>query len=232
MIANRRTLGVLIALLGLTITACERKGTAVPDRPPAGLRFLALGDSYTIGESVPPAQRWPAHLARRLQKRGIAFSEIQYVATTGWTADELSRGIDAAQPSGTFDLVTLLIGVNNQYRGLPVRDFRPQFVELLDRAVAFAGGRKQRVIVVSIPDWGVMPFAEGRDRARIASEIDAFNDVCRDESAARGVRFVDITAISRRAATQPALAADDGLHPSGRQYDAWAQEIATGADMK
>jgi lysophospholipase L1-like esterase len=123
-------------------------------------------------------------------------------------------------------MVSLLIGVNNQYRGRSAESFRPEFVALLKRAIGFAGGDLKRVFVVSIPDWGIMPFAEGRNRAQIAREIDSFNSVCREEAARAGVQFIDITPISRGATTQPGLAASDGLHPSGMQYKLWAERIA------
>src|SRR5688572_4092780 len=138
------------------------------------MRFLAVGDSYTIGEAVAPADRWPEQLAALLRARGIDVDEIEIVATTGWTTDELDAGIDRAGPRGSFDLVSLLIGVNNQYRGLPLDEYRDQFRRLLDRAIDFVGGERSRVLVLSIPDWGVTPFAAGRERARIADEIDAF----------------------------------------------------------
>jgi hypothetical protein len=140
-------------------------------------RFLALGDSYTIGEGVAAAERWPVQLAARLRGRAVDVADPEIVATTGWTTDELAAGIEEADPSGPYDLVSLLIGVNNQYRGLPVDGYREQFRDLLGVAIAFAHGDPSHVIVLSIPDWGVTPFAEGRDRAEIAKLIDAFNDV-------------------------------------------------------
>jgi len=185
--------------------------------------FLALGDSYTIGEGVDSAARWPVALARALRASGVPIQDPVVVARTGWTTQELSAGIDLAAPSGTYDLVSLLIGVNNQYRGREVEEYRSQLAELVSRSVAFAGGDPSRVLVLSIPDWGVTPFAEGRDRARIALEIDAFNEVNRRESEAAGVRYVDITGISREAARRPELLAADGLHPSGAMYDLWVE---------
>jgi lysophospholipase L1-like esterase len=184
------------------------------------IRFLALGDSYTIGESVAPSDRWPNRLARALR-----IPEPQIIAKTGWTTDELSAAIDAANPKGPFDLVTLLIGVNNQYRGRSADEYRQQFAALLERAIGFAGGSAQRVVVVSIPDWGVTPYAAGRDRARIASEIDRFNAIGRDETARAGARWVDITPISLRAAAEPTLIAPDGLHPSAAMYAEWVKLI-------
>ncbi|MEO8381897.1 MAG: SGNH/GDSL hydrolase family protein [Acidobacteriota bacterium] len=182
-------------------------------------RYLALGDSYTIGESVAEAERFPNQLARQL---GIA--EPRIIAKTGWTTDELNAAIDAANVTGTYDLVTLLIGVNNQYRGRDAEEYRREFAALLQRAISFAGGDAGKVIVVSIPDWGVTPFAEGRDRAKIGSEIDQFNAINREETRRAGARYADITPISRRA--DPSLVAPDGLHPSGKQYGEWAKVVA------
>lgn len=192
--------------------------STVSERP----RYLALGDSYTIGESVPAEERFPSHLAREL-----GLGEPQIIAKTGWTTDELNAAIDAANPKGPFDLVTLLIGVNNQYRGRDAEQYRREFAALLQRAIGFAGGDPSKVIVVSIPDWGVTPFAEGRDRAKIASEIDLYNRVNFEETAKARAKYVHITLISR--GTDPALVAPDGLHPSGSQYGQWAKLIAAAA---
>ncbi|MGW8265775.1 MAG: SGNH/GDSL hydrolase family protein [Longimicrobiales bacterium] len=189
---------------------------------PDPLPFLALGDSYTIGEGVDSALRWPVHLARRLRDAGIPVEDPLIIARTGWTTDELDAGIDEAGPEGPFALVSLLVGVNNQYRGREVEEYRGQFQGLLARAIGLAGGDPGRILVLSIPDWGVMPFAEGRDRAAISDKIDRFNRVGREECNALGVAYVNVTGISREAASDPALAAEDGLHPSGLQYGLWA----------
>ncbi|HJU38271.1 MAG TPA: GDSL-type esterase/lipase family protein [Tahibacter sp.] len=200
---------------------------ATPATHAGDLTFLALGDSYTIGEGVAPAARWPMRLAQRLRADGIALGDPQIVATTGWTTDELSAAIDAAALAPPYDLVTLSIGVNNQYRGCGVDEYRAEFRVLLDRAIGFAGSRPDRVVVVSIPDWGVTTFGRGsgRDVAQIARELDAFNAVNREEAARRGVAWADVAAISRRAGDAGDQLADDGLHPSGRQYDAWLTAI-------
>lgn len=190
-----------------------------------GARFLALGDSYTVGEGVSPEERWPSLLAAALRERGTEVEEPVLVARTGWTTDELSAGIDAAGPRGPFALVTLLIGVNDQYRGRSAEEYRGGFRALLERAVSLAGGRPGRVVTVSIPDWGVTPFAAGRDRARIGEEIDAFNAANREVSGELGTRWVDVTPPSRRAASGAGLLAPDGLHPSGRMYSAWVERI-------
>ncbi|MBT8396769.1 MAG: SGNH/GDSL hydrolase family protein [Gemmatimonadetes bacterium] len=190
---------------------------------PDSAKFLALGDSYTIGESVEPFQRWPVQLAARLTNLGVPTEDPRIIARTGWTTDELSAGIVEAGIRGTYDIVSLLIGVNNQYRGRDLEEYRSEFLDLLSQAVAFAGGDPKKVLVLSIPDWGVTPFAEGRDRVGIATEIDAFNAVNRIESESAGVSYLDITPISREAASNPGLIADDGLHPSGAMYARWAE---------
>lgn len=192
------------------------------------MSYLALGDSYTIGEGVPEAGRWPLQLAAALRDEGIALAEPQIIARTGWTTDELSAAIDAAQPQAPFAFVSLLIGVNNQYRGRDVAEYRDQFSALLERAIALAGGRADRVLVLSIPDWGVTPFAaaqyaqqRGRDGARIARELDGYNAAARAVCAANGVAFVDITPVSRARGDEAAMLVDDGLHPSAAMYAQW-----------
>jgi lysophospholipase L1-like esterase len=198
-------------------------GSRVPGDIQLSRRVLALGDSYTIGESVDPSQRWPNQLADLLRDCGIAVDDPEIIARTGWTTDELSRAIDRADPAGPYALVTLLIGVNNQYRGRDAEEYRTEFAALLERAIGFAGRTPQRVIVLSIPDWGVTPFARKRNRASIAKAIDRFNAINREESQRAGVHYVDITPGSRAAALDPALIAGDGLHPSGRMYAEWAR---------
>ena len=169
--------------------------------------------------------RWPVQLARRLREEGIDIAEPEIIARTGWTTGQLLAAIDAASPRGPYDLVTLLIGVNNQFRGLDVDDYRVELAELLQQAVVLAGGKPSRVVVLSIPDWGVTPFAEGADRSQIAREIDLFNAVKREETSVAGVAYVDITPISREALTEPSLLADDGLHPSGEMYRDWTDLV-------
>lgn len=189
------------------------------------LTYLALGDSYTIGESVPENERWPVQLADKLSKNGVLVSSPRIIAKTGWTTDELKVGIAATNVLGTYDLVSLLIGVNNQYRGRDAEQFRTEFNGLLDQAVGFAGGNAKKVFVVSIPDWGVTPFAKGRDQAKVAKEIDAYNAIKKTETEKRGILYVDITPISRQATSDTALIANDGLHPSGKMYGLWVEQI-------
>ncbi|MCX7616576.1 GDSL-type esterase/lipase family protein [Tepidiforma sp.] len=186
------------------------------------LRLLHLGDSYTIGEGVASHERWPEQLAARLRAEGLDLDPPRIIATTGWTTAELATAIDAGPPAGSFDLITLLIGVNDQYRGLPAdAAYRGRIDSLLRRAVSFAVGDARRVIVLSIPDWGVTPFAAGRDRAAIAAAIDTFNAVNRAAAEAAGAGWLDVTAVSREAAADPALLAADGLHPSAAMYARW-----------
>ncbi len=195
------------------------------------IHYLALGDSHTIGESVPTEARWPDQLARLLatDREGSLWEGIQIdltlVARTGWTVKELWEGMQTNPPQGTYDLVTLLIGVNDQYRGYPVDGYRRDFRFLLGKAIQYAGGNPRKVIVLSIPDWSVTPFATGRDRVQIAQEITDFNTVNREEAEKAGVYYVDITPISRQAVSDAALIASDGLHPSGKMYALWAQEV-------
>ena len=205
----------------MTTTASATHATALLPE----LSYLALGDSYTIGESVPESGRWPVQLAGMLRNEGIPLSDPRIIATTGWTTDELDAAITAREPLGTHDFVSLLIGVNNQYRGRDVAEYRVQFSALLWRAIGFAGNRPDRVLVLSIPDWGVTPYAtkEGRDTARIARELDAYNEAARQACAQRGVAFVDITAVSRARGAEAAMLADDGLHPSAAMYTEWTR---------
>lgn len=193
-----------------------------PPAPPDAQRLLALGDSYTIGEGVSPGDRWPVQLVAALRAQGHNLADPTILARTGWTTDELSVALDNAHLKGPYALVSLLIGVNNQYRGRNVEEYRQQFAVLLDRAVELAGGHCGHVLVVSIPDWGVTPHGAGR-RAEVAAAIDRFNAVNREETRRARARYVEITVASRRAAEDASLLARDGLHPSGKMYAQWAE---------
>lgn len=213
----RTSLAVLLALATMACTAHRIPGIHC-------MRYLALGDSYTIGEGVPADARWPDVLAHALREDGIDLRDPRVIATTGWTTDELAAAMDAAEPLGTWDFVTLLIGVNNQYRGRTLADYTGEFTALLDRAIALAGGNAARVVAVSIPDWGATPFGadDVRGPARIAAEIDAYNAAARGIADARGVAFVDITAASRSDAAQ---LVDDRLHPAAPLHATWARLV-------
>lgn len=186
-------------------------------------KYLALGDSYTIGESVADDERFPAQLVKRLSAEGFDMGDPLIIAKTGWTTDELSAAIKEKNVKDTFNIVTLLIGVNNQYRGRSAEEYRGELKQLIETALRYAGGKNENVIIISIPDWGVTPFAEGRDRKKVAEEIDLFNKVKKEESDIYGIRFYDITEISRD--PDPALVAADGLHPSAKMYKKWVDKI-------
>lgn len=197
----------------------------MPALPRAQIAYLALGDSYTIGEGVAESDRWPLQLAHELREDGIPLADPHIIATTGWTTDELSAAIDEVEPLGVYGFVSLLIGVNNQYRGRDVGEYTDQFAALLERAIGFADGRADRVLVLSIPDWGVTQFAtlSAGDRAQISGELDAFNAAAQAICAQHGVAFVDITPVSRVHGAEPAMMAEDGLHPSAAMYVEWIQ---------
>ena len=198
-----------------------------PATAPAGaptiIPFLALGDSYTIGEGAAVADRWPVQLAALAQQQGLPLAAPDIIARTGWTTAELQDAIAAANNQKTYGLVSLLIGVNNQYRGQPLARYRTEFRALLATAVRFAGGRAAHVVVLSIPDWGQTPFAEGRDRVQIAAEIDQFNQVAHEECQHADVAFIDITPLTRAAAGQANQFTTDGLHYTGAQMHRWAE---------
>ncbi|MDX2284105.1 MAG: SGNH/GDSL hydrolase family protein [Bacteroidia bacterium] len=213
-------------LFGACLRPVERTGrNDPPPQPDQPLTYLALGDSYTIGESVSEAQRWPVQLAAQLRTQGIRIDPPRIVARTGWTTNELQNAIAAAAIRDTFSLVSLLIGVNNQYRGYPIAQYRREFAQLLDTAVGFAGGRPQRVFVLSIPDYGATPFGQSRNPAKIAEELDRYNAIADSICQTRSISFFNITPISREATGDPELVAPDRLHPSGKMYARWVELI-------
>jgi lysophospholipase L1-like esterase len=189
--------------------------------------YLALGDSYTVGEAVPANESFPHQLKEALLKQGHPVENLKIIAQTGWTTDELQAAIAAEILNPPYDLVTLLIGVNNQYRGYFLETYRIEFEQLLHQAICYAGKDVDRVRVLSIPDWGVTPFAqkEGRSAEQVAKEIDAFNAVAQEISENLGVVFINITPHSRLATTDLSLLASDGLHPSGKMYAEWVQQL-------
>lgn len=190
--------------------------------------WLALGDSYTIGESVALPDNFPNQAAAMIRTDTSTF-ETRIIARTGWTTDELETGIISANTANPllakYDFVSLLIGVNNQYRGRSVENYKTEFQELLKKAIRFAVNRADRVVVLSIPDWSVTPFAEGRDRTQIAREIDAYNTANKEISMRYNIHYIDITAWTREAGYDHSLLAPDGLHPSAKEYRRWAERI-------
>lgn len=191
--------------------------------------YLAIGDSYTIGEKVPPQDNFPNQVHSLIVNDSLNLQPPRIIAKTGWTTDELEAGILSANIEdplrSDYDFVSLLIGVNNQYRGRSVDNYKTEFEELLKKAIAFAGNKPERVIVLSIPDWGVTPFAEGRDRAKISREIDSYNVSNKLISEKYKVHYLNITKWTREAFTDPSFHAPDGLHPSGKEYKRWAEQL-------
>ncbi len=198
----------------------------IPVDTGTGKTYLALGDSYTIGQSVPVSERFPVQTAKYLTTQGIKFSDPEIIAQTGWTTANLLNSITSSVPlKPSYDIVTLLIGVNNQYQRRSQQEYSDQFSTLLAKAIQYAGNNKNRVFVLSIPDYSVTPYAQGSNKALIAREIDSFNLINKNIAAAMSVQYLDITGFSRLADTDPSLIAGDGLHPSGLQYKLWADAL-------
>lgn len=215
-------LGFILSLI-LIFTACQNKPNSSSTNQE--ISFLALGDSYTIGESVEKNQRWPVLLADSLKNRGIDLLDPDIIAKTGWTTTDLQKAIDEQKPDSTYDLVSLLIGVNNQYQGLDFNRFEEEFEELLNQAITFADGDAENVFVVSIPNYGVTPFGQNRNPDQIREELTKYNETAQSIAEQYEITFVNITPISERASDDPTLTADDNLHPSGKMYQLWVQKM-------
>jgi lysophospholipase L1-like esterase len=206
---------------------CSTFSTMTQLQPTVKIKFLALGDSYTIGEAVAEAERWPVQLIRQLRQKGYKADDPKIIATTGWRTDDLKKAILKENPEHDYTLVSLLIGVNNQYQGKSAESYGPEFQELLKMAIGFAGGDKSRVFVVSIPDYGFTPFGKEKQQ-NISADIDEFNMVNKKISQSLGVKYFNITDISRKGFEDPELVASDGLHPSGKMYTLWVDRILQG----
>lgn len=189
------------------------------------ISYLALGDSYTIGESVSARSSFPLQLADSLRKQGVLIQGLTVIAQTGWTTGDLKAAIATENLTQKFDIVTLLIGVNNQYRGYSQVAYREEFVELLKTAINFAHGNAAKVIVISIPDWGATPFGGSGSNKDISNQIDQFNQINKEETLKFQANYTDITSISREAVKNPSLVAEDGLHPSEKTYALWVQQL-------
>jgi hypothetical protein len=188
--------------------------------------YLALGDSYTIGESLPLYENYPYQTVQLLREKGHAIAAPEIIARTGWTSFELAEHLLHTKLNESYDIVSLLIGVNNQYRSLSIEDFKSDFHFLLHKAIHLSGNRPERVMVLSIPDWGVTPFAKDRDPQKIASEIDAFNAVCKEETIQQKAVYIAITEQSRRVKDDWSLLAGDQLHYAAKAYGQWAILLA------
>ena len=225
----RKTLQILsscMLLLIFTRSTCKSDIGDITTTNNMAYTYLAFGDSYTIGESVPTAENFPNKTIQLLKNAGKDFKAAEILATTGWTTDELQNNINNRSFTPPYNVVTLLIGVNNQYRGRPVETYKPEFENLLKQAINFAGGKADHVIVLSIPDWSVTPFAAGRDREQIAREINEYNAANKAISEKHNVHYIDITPWTREAGNDPTLLASDGLHPSSKEYARWAVKLA------
>lgn len=226
----KQTMKILLYfIITFSFLSCKSTDLSEPMSKTTQLSYLALGDSYTIGEGVPENDRYPVQLVTELKNEGkVNFSVPQIIAKTGWTVDELDAGINAATTkSEGYDLVTLLIGVNNQYRGRPVADFEMEFEAMLQRAIEFAKGKKYHVVVLSIPDWGVTPFAVNRksDHVKVSKEIDAYNTVKKSICSKYDITFVDITEDYRVIGARSEMVVEDQLHPSGLVYQLWTEKL-------
>ncbi len=188
------------------------------------LSFLALGDSYTIGESVIEEERWPNQMVDIALNENLIFNQPDIIAKTGWRSEQLIDTLNKINFIKKFDYVSLMIGVNNQYNLKPIDTFRLDLIKLLNMSIGYSV-KRENVVLISIPDWGVTPFAEGYDRNRIKQEIDEFNNVIKDIAINNDVLYVDVTEISRRALIEKDLIANDSLHPSGKMYLEWAEKI-------
>lgn len=212
---------ITILLIAFALSSCKDDVATMPD-PTNKFTYLALGDSYTIGEGVPKEARWGEQLADLLRENNVDVSDPVTIARTGWTTSELASAIRSQNPRSDFDLVSLLIGVNNQYRGQSLATYRTEFRELLQTSIRLADNNPNHVIILSTPDWGATPFAAGRNRQQIAEEIDAFNAVAKAEAQSAGVAFIDITPLTRQYGNDATYLASDRLHYSGKMHREWA----------
>lgn len=225
MITNltRLTVWGFVLSLVLIFSTCQNKSN--PSSTSQNVSFLTLGDSYTIGESVEKNDRWPIQLADSLRNKGFTVKKPTIIAETGWTTEDLRQAIEKENLSTNYDLVSLLIGVNNQYQGLNFIQFEKEFEKLVKQAITFADGNEENVFVVSIPNYGVTPFGQSQNPGQIREELNRYNQTAKDIATEYNVSFINITPISEKASDNPELTADDDLHPSGEMYQRWVGEI-------
>ncbi|HUR10935.1 MAG TPA: SGNH/GDSL hydrolase family protein [Flavitalea sp.] len=219
---------IIFVLLSNLFLHCSSK-TVMTE---AGFSYLALGDSYTIGESVPTESSFPLQVVEILKQKGINLKQPQIIAKTGWTTANLQNAITQAGLKPPYDVVTLLIGVNNQFQGRSREEYAIQFEQLLLRSIQLAGNDLTRVFVLSIPDYGSTPFSASRNRTEIGEQIDSFNAINRNIAVQMGVTYIDITPGSREAISDLSLVAADGLHPSAKEYRKWALKLADSIEVR
>ncbi len=188
--------------------------------------YLALGDSYTIGESVPLHESFPYQAVQLLRKAGYHFQAPEIIAKTGWTSAELAAQLLHTKLNESYDFITLLVGVNNQYRGLSIDEFKTDLAFLVLKAIHLSGERADQVILISIPDWGLTPYASKKDFKKIGEEIDAYNAICESVAKQFQTKFINITEDTRKAQNDLTLLADDHLHYSGKEHLIWAEKVA------
>lgn len=217
---------ILIAItLLLFFTQCDQHIERKKGYDGSPISFIALGDSYTIGTGIQPAGSWPYQLQDSLLNRGFSVDTTEIIATNGWTTTDLLAAIGNREDSSTFDLVGVLIGVNNQYQNLDLDIYRNEFRELILEAVRFANGDTSRIFILSIPNYGVTPFGQNRNPVIIKQELEVYNDIAKDIGTEYGITFVDITPISELASNDPSLLAPDNLHPSAKMYALWIEKV-------
>jgi lysophospholipase L1-like esterase len=204
-------------LISFSFFGCQSQGSSIS--------FLALGDSYTIGQSVGVENSWPVQLTGLLIAEGLDVQKPEIIAQTGWTTQDLKKAIAKADLDPTYDLVSLLIGVNDQYQGVDISKYPSNFRFLLEKAVALAGNKPDHVLVLSIPDYGATPFGKQKNSKKISAEIEKYNSISKSIADSLGVHYINITPISEKAKTNPALVAYDGLHPSAKMYKQWVEKV-------
>ena len=221
---------LLLSIIFFSLISCAKKNDTPFTNPAMTVdttkTYLALGDSYTIGESVGVAERFPAQTVELLRQQNVDIDNPRIIAVTGWTTHDLLNALNTTAPEKNYSVVTLLIGVNNQYQGRSLNEYKTEFTELLAKAISYAGGDRKHVFVISIPDYSPTPFGQNYDTVKIAEEIDAFNEANKAITLNEGVTYINITTISREVKNDRSLVAGDGLHPSGTQYKRWSELVA------
>ncbi|MEX0316187.1 MAG: SGNH/GDSL hydrolase family protein [Allomuricauda sp.] len=213
---SKSLINILLTILAMTVSYGQKDS----------ISFLALGDSYTIGTGESKLNSWPFQFVAQSKKKKVVIETPKIIAKAGWTTTDLLDAIQAEQPNPNYELVSLMIGVNNQYQGINIEVFKKEFLSLLDKSIRFAKDNPDNVFVLSIPDWSITPFARFGDKKKIVRELNIYNSIIREETEKQGILFIDITKISKNALLNPSLIASDSLHPSKKMYRMWAKKIS------